>query len=74
MTRDQIEAWLASRLDALNRHDLVRGTGFYAPDCTVDSPTAGGTVRGLMAVDEVNRAWHVDEMARRDVERIRVLA
>lgn len=57
MTRAETEAWVASRQAALNRHDTPALLRLFAPDCVVDSPTAGGSVRGLAALDEVHRAW-----------------
>lgn len=57
MTREEIEAWVAHRANTLNRHDVAGLTRLFASDCVVDSPTAGGTVRGLTAVQEIDRAW-----------------
>ena len=57
MTRADIAAWVEQRTAAMNRHDVAALTRCFAPDCVVESPTAGGTIRGLQAVDEIHRAW-----------------
>jgi len=57
MTRQDLAAWVERRRTAMNRHDVGALTRLFAPDCAVDSPTAGGTVHGLPAVDEIHRAW-----------------
>jgi steroid delta-isomerase-like uncharacterized protein len=57
MTRQQVEALFARRDAALARHDLHTITALYADDAVVQSPTAGGTVTGRKAIDEVTRAW-----------------
>jgi steroid delta-isomerase-like uncharacterized protein len=56
MTRDEVLAFFDRWLVAMNQQDVVSFTALYAPDCVVESPTAG-TVRGRAAVGEVSRAW-----------------
>jgi predicted ester cyclase len=57
MTRAEVVALIARREDAWNRHDIAALGRFYAPDCRVESPTAGRIVTGLQAVEDINRAW-----------------
>lgn len=57
MTRQQVEALFARRDAALAQHDVDGITAQYAEDAVVDSPTAGGTVTGRKAIEEVTRAW-----------------
>lgn len=57
MTRLDIAALITSRRDALNRHDGAALRRFFAEDCLVESPMAGRTIRGLAAIDEIQRAW-----------------
>ena len=57
MTRADIVAWVEHRRAAMNRHDVAALTRYFAPDCVVESPTAGRAVRGVAAVDEIHRAW-----------------
>lgn len=57
MTRAEIAALVATRQDAMNRHDVAGLSRLFAADCRVESPTAGGVVKGRPAVDDINRAW-----------------
>jgi steroid delta-isomerase-like uncharacterized protein len=57
MTRDDTAALIARRFDAMNRHDVAALGSLHADDCVVDSPSAGGLVKGRAAIDEVHRAW-----------------
>ena len=57
MTRDDMAALTARRLDAMNRHDVAAQSSMHAHDCSIDSPSAGGRLKGRAAIDEVNRAW-----------------
>jgi len=57
MTRAEIATLVARRQDAMNRHDVAGSSRPFAPDCRVDSPTAGSVVTGLRAVDDIMRAW-----------------
>jgi steroid delta-isomerase-like uncharacterized protein len=57
MTRKQVEALVVRRENAQNEHDVAGMTALYSDDVVVDSPMAGGTVRGRAANEDVNRAW-----------------
>src|ERR1700730_11250445 len=57
MTRDDLAALIARRLDAINRHDVPELASLYADDCLLDSPSAGGVVEGRAAIDNVFSAW-----------------
>src|SRR5262245_43652418 len=59
MTRQQVEALFARRDNAIAQHDVAGITAQYADDAVVESPTAGGTVTGRKAIEEVTRAWFV---------------
>ena len=55
MTRKQVEALIVRREHAQSQHDMAGMTALYSDDVVVDSPMAGGTVRGRAANAEVNR-------------------
>jgi len=57
MTRQQVENLFARRDNAIKNHDAAAVTTLYADDAIVESPTAGGAVRGRQAIEEVTRAW-----------------
>jgi predicted ester cyclase len=57
MTRQQIEALIARREKAQSDHNVPGITALYSDDVVVESPMAGGTVHGRVAVEEVNHAW-----------------
>jgi len=57
MTRIEVARWVEERRVALNRHDVGALARLFAPHCVVDSPTAGRVIRGVAAVDAINRAW-----------------
>ena len=57
MTRQQVEAVFVRRDTALSQRDVASLTAQYADDAVVESPTAGGTVTGRTAIEEVTRAW-----------------
>jgi|SRR5215831_4063409 len=57
MTRQQVENLFARRDTAIENHDAAAWTSLYADDAIVESPTAGGLVRGRKAIEEVLRAW-----------------
>jgi steroid delta-isomerase-like uncharacterized protein len=57
MTRQQVEALFARREQALARHDVAGVSTVYSSDALVESPTAGGTVRGRKEIENVTRAW-----------------
>jgi steroid delta-isomerase-like uncharacterized protein len=57
MTRQQVENLFARRDSAIDRRDAAAVTTLYAEDAIVESPTAGGAVRGQKAIEDVTRAW-----------------
>jgi steroid delta-isomerase-like uncharacterized protein len=57
MTRQQMEALFVRRETALSQRDVAAITSQFADDAIVDSPTAGGSVTGRKAIEEVTRAW-----------------
>src|SRR5438094_162302 len=57
MTRQQVESLFARRDRAMSRRDAAAFDVLYATDAVVESPTAGGTVTGRKAIDEITRAW-----------------
>jgi steroid delta-isomerase-like uncharacterized protein len=57
MTRREIADLFARREKAQNERDFAAVELIFAEDCTVDSPTTGGTVVGRAAVDDIHRAW-----------------
>jgi steroid delta-isomerase-like uncharacterized protein len=56
-SRDATAALIRRRLYAWNGRDLDTLGRLLAPDCTVESPTAGGTVTGRAAVLAIDQAW-----------------
>lgn len=56
MTRDDIVAVFARRMDAINSRDLQQLSALYTLDCVVDSPMAAGTVQGRQAVTKIHQA------------------
>jgi steroid delta-isomerase-like uncharacterized protein len=57
MTHAEAAALIARQQGAWNAHDYEAFASIYANDCVVDSPTAGGVVTGLAAIQDINRAW-----------------
>jgi steroid delta-isomerase-like uncharacterized protein len=57
MTRQQVENLFARRDTAIKNRDVAAVTSLYAEDAVVESPTAGGTVRGRRAIEDVTRTW-----------------
>ena len=57
MTRQEIQALFARRQEALERHDVVALAHQHADICVMDSPTAGGPVKGRAAIADVYQAW-----------------
>ena len=57
MTRDEIVAFSAQRLEGFNRHDAVMLAAQHAPDSVVESPFAGGVAVGRDAIERVHRAF-----------------
>jgi steroid delta-isomerase-like uncharacterized protein len=53
MTREEIVKLFDHRQEAMDRQDVDALTALYAPDCVVESPMAGSTVRGRAAVAHV---------------------
>ncbi len=57
MTRQDVEAVFAHRQYALARRDAVALASLFSEDGVLESPTAGGTVYGRRAIEDVYRAW-----------------
>jgi len=57
LTREQMLTFFARRDDAFSRSDPAAVTAGYAEQAVVESPTAGGTVQGRAAIEEITRAW-----------------
>ena len=58
MTRDEVVTLFAARQEAVKRHDVAALTMLAAEDCVVESPLAGGIVKGHAAIAAIHRAWH----------------
>jgi len=57
MTRQEVEELFARRLEALARRDSAALAMLFSADGVIESPTAGGTVHGRRAIEQVYRAW-----------------
>jgi predicted ester cyclase len=57
LTRQQTLEFFARRDEAANRRDVAAFTAQYDEHAVVESPTAGGTVQGRAAIEEITRAW-----------------
>lgn len=57
MTRDEIVAFSARRLEVFNRHDAVMLAALHAPDGVIESPFAGGVAVGREAIEQVYRGF-----------------
>jgi ketosteroid isomerase-like protein len=57
MTRKQVEEFFARRDSAHSRRDVDAVSALYAEDAVVESPTAGGSVEGRAAIEEITRTW-----------------
>lgn len=57
MNRQNVEDLFARRQQALTRRDAVTLASLHSADGVLESPTAGGTVHGRDAIEEVYRAW-----------------
>jgi steroid delta-isomerase-like uncharacterized protein len=57
MTRAAIEDLFARWQQYVAARDVSGFSALYAEDAVVESPTAGGTVRGRAKIEEVTRAW-----------------
>ena len=57
MTRDEIVSLMERCQSALDRHDDVAMAAEHAEKCVMESPTAGGTIKGREAIAGIYRAW-----------------
>src|SRR6185503_20798921 len=57
MTREDIVALFARRMDAIARRDIAAIVSQHAPDCEHVSPLAGGTVKGREAIGQLYDQW-----------------
>ena len=57
MTRQETVAFFNRRQDAQARHDVTGLADLYADDCVLESPLAGGSVKGRIVIDQLNRTW-----------------
>jgi steroid delta-isomerase-like uncharacterized protein len=57
MTRQDVEEMFARRQQALAHRDPATLALLHSADGVLESPTAGGTVHGRHAIEEVYRAW-----------------
>jgi steroid delta-isomerase-like uncharacterized protein len=51
MTREQMTAFFARRLEAMNRHDAAELTRHHTEDGVVESPLSGGVSRGREEIE-----------------------
>lgn len=59
MTRDEVLALLAHRLEAWRRLDVDALVADYAADAIIESPLAGGTTQGLEQIKQVFLTYFV---------------
>lgn len=57
MTRQDVEDIFARRAQAIGRRDAATLASLHSENGVLESPTAGGTVRGRQAIEEIYRAW-----------------
>ena len=57
MNRQDVEAMFARRQQALTRRDAATLASLHSEDGVLESPTAGGTVHGRHAIEDVYQAW-----------------
>ena len=57
MTRQDVEDIFGRRLQALGRRDAATLASLHSENGVLESPTAGGTVHGRRAIEDVYRAW-----------------
>ncbi len=57
MTREEISALLTRRRQALERRDIVALANLYSETGIVESPMAGGSVTGRVAIAELHERW-----------------
>jgi steroid delta-isomerase-like uncharacterized protein len=56
MTREQMTAFFARRLEAMNRHDVTELTRHHAEDGVVESPFSGGLSQGREEIEKTYTA------------------
>ena len=57
MTRQDVEDVFARREQAIRRRDAEMLASLHSVDGVLESPTAGGTVHGRRAIEDVYRKW-----------------
>jgi steroid delta-isomerase-like uncharacterized protein len=57
MNRQDVEEMFARRQQALTRRDAATLASLHSEDGVLESPTAGGTVHGRHAIEDVYQAW-----------------
>jgi steroid delta-isomerase-like uncharacterized protein len=57
MTREEITALFAWRVEAFNRRDIAALVRDLSEDSVVDSPFAGGVTRGREAIEDLYRSF-----------------
>ena len=57
MTKDDSRALIARIVAGVSQQDIAALMREYADDCVLESPTAGGEVRGAPAIERVFRTW-----------------
>jgi len=57
MTRDDVVAFFARRLDLLVRRDVPGLASLHSPDGVLESPFAGGVATGRDAIEQVYRTF-----------------
>jgi steroid delta-isomerase-like uncharacterized protein len=57
MTREEVMAAVEQRLNDWNRRDIAALGQHYSEDAVVDSPFAGGSARGRVAIEELSRTF-----------------
>jgi steroid delta-isomerase-like uncharacterized protein len=57
MTRQDVEDVFARRQQALGRRDAAMLASLHSENGVLESPTAGGTVHGRRAIEDIYRAW-----------------
>jgi steroid delta-isomerase-like uncharacterized protein len=55
MTREDIVALFERRQQVMNQHDVTALSDMFSDDAVIESPTAGGTIRGRGPHEDV---WH----------------
>jgi steroid delta-isomerase-like uncharacterized protein len=57
MTREDMTAFYARRVDAMNRHDTAELSQNHCEDGVVDSPLSGGSARGRESIQRVYESF-----------------